>query len=44
MIALGTGVVAVGALVMGTLVLVRETRIAVEALQVRTREARARLR
>ena len=43
-IALGTGVVAVGALVMGTLVLVRETRIAVDALQVRTREARARLR
>ncbi len=42
-IALATGLVAVGALVTGTVVLVRETRIAVDTLQLRAKEARARL-
>ncbi len=42
-VALATGLVAVGALVTGTLVLVRETRIAVDTLQLRATEARARL-
>ena len=42
--ALVVGLVGVGALVMGTLVLVRETKIAVDVLQERASEARAHLR
>lgn len=43
-VALCTGVIAVGGLVRGTLILVRETKIAVDGLQERASEARARLR
>ena len=43
-VALVTGLVAVGGLVSGTLVLVRETKIAVDVLQQRASEARAHLR
>ena len=43
-VAVLTGVVAVGGLVKGTLLLVRETRIAVDMLQERASEARAHLR
>jgi hypothetical protein len=43
-VALVVGLVGVGALVTGTLVLVRETKIAVDVLQERASEARAQLR
>jgi hypothetical protein len=43
-VALVVGLVGVGALVTGTLVLVRETKIAVDVLQERASEARAHLR
>ena len=43
-VAVLTGVAAVGGLVKGTLLLVRETRIAVDVLQERASAARARLR
>jgi len=43
-LALVVGLIAVGGLVKGTLVLVRETKIAVDVLQERASEARAHLR